>query len=503
MQESKSDKLRNELPFGTIEEVEKRHNEIASCLETSCLDLKKEKELLKELQMLSSSKGPIMDWNAQLEKLKLLREAHNKILNLRQSKIDELAALREEERNLIAKIECVNDGDRTDEVIKANSLITTILDEKAALVSSLKSKKAALQECVVNYKISVAEYRLELVFWSRECYACTDLLECREYKQALAAYDKKLDKLEYQRRRAEAAAKADRAREERKQWETERREERRRQEQRMLAVAQGCQIFVGGLALRSDEDALLAYFSRFGAVSDHTIVRDAETRQSRGFGFVTFPDAQDAAAAVGASHGVEVRDLSMPHGRLSVRMAEKSKAQLEFEARRCAAGGAASGLADGDEGEQVQPADCGGAKDQVAARVEGDSRREEGLGADPAVGVLAAATHVAGQPVVRATPDARGRLDLSRPQAQAQAPPPPPPALAPNLGVRQWPAPPTEVPPPPASAGPKAAPSDRRGAVAGAKLGRGDATGGACGRRNGDKAPRSGREALPAGAEAA
>jgi hypothetical protein len=164
MQELIGDQLRKDLPFGTIEEVEKRHIEISSSLETSCLDLKTEKELLKELQILSSTKGAIVVWNEQLDKVKLLRDAQSKVLNRRQSKVDELAALREEERKLIAKIESVKDGERSEEAIKVNSLITTILDEKAALVSALKSKKAALQACIVNFKISVAEHRWEQNF---------------------------------------------------------------------------------------------------------------------------------------------------------------------------------------------------------------------------------------------------------------------------------------------------------------------------------------------------
>jgi hypothetical protein len=271
----------------------------------------------------------------------------------------------------------------------------------------------------------------------------------------------------------------------------------------MLAVAQGCQIFVGGLALRCDEDALFAYFSRFGPVSDHTMVRDPETRLSRGFGFVTFPNAQDAAAAVGASHGAEVRDLSAPHGRLSVKLADKSKAQLEFEARRSAARGGETGPADGDRREKAQPAEGGGAKGQKAGIVQREARREEEVEAAGGELCGAADDSVAAQPVLRAVVEARGRPDTLRAGA-SPPPPPPPPALPLNAGVRQWPAPPAAVPLPPASAAPSAAPPERRAAAAsGAKLGRGDATGGACGRRSGDKPPRPAREVLPTGAEAA
>ena len=175
MQEFKGEKLRKDLPFGTIEEVEKRHSEITSCLESSSLDLKSEKELLRELQSLSSTKVAIMEWIAQLEKVKLLREAYTKVFMLRQTKFDELAALREEEKKMIAKIESIKDGERSEEQSKVNALITAILDEKAALVTTLKNKKAALQECIINYKISVAEHRWALFSPSDREFQLIDL----------------------------------------------------------------------------------------------------------------------------------------------------------------------------------------------------------------------------------------------------------------------------------------------------------------------------------------
>ena len=51
-------------------------------------------------------------------------------------------------------------------------------------------------------------------------------------------------------------------------------------------------IFVGGLKRDTRDEALEAYFSKWGQVADAFISKDAVTGQSRGFAFVTFVDRQ-------------------------------------------------------------------------------------------------------------------------------------------------------------------------------------------------------------------
>ena len=53
-------------------------------------------------------------------------------------------------------------------------------------------------------------------------------------------------------------------------------------------------VFVGGLSWETDEQSLLDYFRRFGAVSDCVIMRDRTTGHPRGFGFVTYDDKEVA-----------------------------------------------------------------------------------------------------------------------------------------------------------------------------------------------------------------
>ena len=49
-------------------------------------------------------------------------------------------------------------------------------------------------------------------------------------------------------------------------------------------------IFVGGLNRSTTNDSLRAYFDRYGEMSDCVVIVDPQTKDSRGFGYVTFID---------------------------------------------------------------------------------------------------------------------------------------------------------------------------------------------------------------------
>ncbi|KAL6859053.1 hypothetical protein ACP4OV_018055 [Aristida adscensionis] len=51
-------------------------------------------------------------------------------------------------------------------------------------------------------------------------------------------------------------------------------------------------IFVGGLPSTLTEDDFRNFFTNYGAVVDHQIMRDHETKRSRGFGFIVFASEQ-------------------------------------------------------------------------------------------------------------------------------------------------------------------------------------------------------------------
>lgn len=47
-------------------------------------------------------------------------------------------------------------------------------------------------------------------------------------------------------------------------------------------------LFIGGLSLNTTDDTLHAFYSQFGTLVDCIVMRDAQTKRSRGFGFVSF-----------------------------------------------------------------------------------------------------------------------------------------------------------------------------------------------------------------------
>jgi len=56
-------------------------------------------------------------------------------------------------------------------------------------------------------------------------------------------------------------------------------------------------LFVGGLAWATRDETLRDHFAQCGEVTDAKVIMERETGRSRGFGFVTFADAESAAKA--------------------------------------------------------------------------------------------------------------------------------------------------------------------------------------------------------------
>lgn len=65
-------------------------------------------------------------------------------------------------------------------------------------------------------------------------------------------------------------------------------------------------LFVGGISWGTDDDMLREAFAAFGAVSDARVIYDRETGRSRGFGFVTFDEENDASEAISEMDGTEL-----------------------------------------------------------------------------------------------------------------------------------------------------------------------------------------------------
>jgi RNA recognition motif-containing protein len=65
-------------------------------------------------------------------------------------------------------------------------------------------------------------------------------------------------------------------------------------------------IFVGNLASDVTDDDLRQAFGAFGQVSSASVIKDRDTGQSRGFGFVEMPSDEEARAAMA---GMNEKDL--------------------------------------------------------------------------------------------------------------------------------------------------------------------------------------------------
>ena len=65
-------------------------------------------------------------------------------------------------------------------------------------------------------------------------------------------------------------------------------------------------LFVGGISWNTGDAELKQAFEQFGEILEATVVTDRQTGRSRGFGFVTFVDDDNALKAVSELDGTEL-----------------------------------------------------------------------------------------------------------------------------------------------------------------------------------------------------
>lgn len=70
-------------------------------------------------------------------------------------------------------------------------------------------------------------------------------------------------------------------------------------------------LYVGNLAAHTTDEGLRNAFAEFGEVVDSTVERDAETGNSRGFGFVEMGSQDAATAAIDGLHGHDLDGRSL------------------------------------------------------------------------------------------------------------------------------------------------------------------------------------------------
>lgn len=77
-------------------------------------------------------------------------------------------------------------------------------------------------------------------------------------------------------------------------------------------------LFVGNLSWEVDDQQLGEFFSQIGAVEEAVVIRDRfKGNRSKGFGFVTFQDADDAAKAIEELNGavLDGREINVSEAR--------------------------------------------------------------------------------------------------------------------------------------------------------------------------------------------
>lgn len=66
-------------------------------------------------------------------------------------------------------------------------------------------------------------------------------------------------------------------------------------------------LYVGNLPYSANESDLREAFGEFGEISDAVVISDRYTGQSKGFGFVEFPDDNAAKAAIDALNETDLK----------------------------------------------------------------------------------------------------------------------------------------------------------------------------------------------------
>ena len=65
-------------------------------------------------------------------------------------------------------------------------------------------------------------------------------------------------------------------------------------------------LYVGGLSYESNEESLREVFGEYGEIVAVKIIYDRDSRESRGFGFVTFSNSRAATAAIRSVDGAQI-----------------------------------------------------------------------------------------------------------------------------------------------------------------------------------------------------
>ncbi len=70
-------------------------------------------------------------------------------------------------------------------------------------------------------------------------------------------------------------------------------------------------LFIGNIEWSTTDDDLKALFEQHGEIEDHIILKDKFSGRSKGFGFVTFTNNEDADKAIEELNGYELNGRAL------------------------------------------------------------------------------------------------------------------------------------------------------------------------------------------------
>ncbi|MBI2499231.1 RNA-binding protein [Candidatus Woesearchaeota archaeon] len=70
-------------------------------------------------------------------------------------------------------------------------------------------------------------------------------------------------------------------------------------------------VYIGNLAFSVDTEGLKALFSKFESITEVTVINDKFSGRSKGFGFITFSDDEEAKKAISEMNGKEVEGRAL------------------------------------------------------------------------------------------------------------------------------------------------------------------------------------------------
>ncbi len=90
-------------------------------------------------------------------------------------------------------------------------------------------------------------------------------------------------------------------------------------------------VYVGNLAYSIDENKLEELFSSYGEIKEVVVIKDKFSGRSKGFGFITFADAETASKAISEMNGKEIEGRALT---VSEAKPMEDRPKRSFERRR-------------------------------------------------------------------------------------------------------------------------------------------------------------------------